>query len=286
VLPRLSAAGGIYSLFYETKANLKREQVKLLAEAGVRWIQPGIESLDDNILRLIAKGNSTLINLQLLKWCSEFGIHASWNMLSGIPGESDRWYLEMAKWLPSIFHLQPPSGVCRIRYDRFSPYHMRPQEFGLTLEPSRAYGYVYPLSREALMRLAYSFEDRAEKAHIHRAMQEGPGQRELQEVVGQWNEAWHGSKPVLRVIEEDRKLRIVDTRPCAQQKSWLMGELEAEIYSLCDSARTPEAIVKELSSRHGRGISKEEAGSAIETLCRANVLLPINGKLLGIAVNG
>ena len=60
VLPRLAADGGQYSLFYETKANLKREHVELLARAGVRWIQPGIESLDDNLLALIAKGNSTL----------------------------------------------------------------------------------------------------------------------------------------------------------------------------------------------------------------------------------
>ena len=34
VLPRLAAAGGRYALFYETKANLKREQVELLADAG------------------------------------------------------------------------------------------------------------------------------------------------------------------------------------------------------------------------------------------------------------
>ncbi len=69
------------------------------------------------------------MNLQLLKWSSEFGIHASWKMLSGIPGESDSWYAEMAKWLPAIFHLQPSSGVNRVRYDRFSPYQMCAQDF-------------------------------------------------------------------------------------------------------------------------------------------------------------
>ena len=77
VLPKLAAAEEKYSLFYETKANLKREQVELLADAGIRWIQPGIESLDDNALKLLDKGNSTLINLQLLKWCSELGIEVS-----------------------------------------------------------------------------------------------------------------------------------------------------------------------------------------------------------------
>jgi radical SAM superfamily enzyme YgiQ (UPF0313 family) len=73
VLPRLAESGS-YTIFYEIKANLRREQVHLLADAGVRWIQPGIESLDDNALRLIGKGNSTLMNVQLLKWSCEFGI--------------------------------------------------------------------------------------------------------------------------------------------------------------------------------------------------------------------
>ena len=285
VLPMLSASGE-YSLFYETKANLKREQVRLLAGAGVRWIQPGIESLDDEVLRLIGKGNSTLINLQLLKWCGEFGIHAAWNMLCGIPGESDHWYMEMAKWLPAVFHLQPPSGVCRVRYDRFSPYHMRPKDFGLTLEPSRAYGYVYPLPRDALMRLAYSFENSGQEGHVHRGLQDEPGQQELQEVVQHWNRIWQDSRPVLRVFEEGRRLRILDTRPCARQRSWMTGELEADIYHLCDSAQTPAALLRGLSARRGTEVSMQEAEPAIENLCRNNVLLRLNGKLLGVGVNG
>ena len=286
MLPKLASAGDRYSLFYETKANLKREQVALLADAGVRWIQPGIESLDDNVLRLIGKGNSALINLQLLKWSSEFGIHVAWNILSGIPGESDSWYAEMAKWLPAIFHLQPPSGVNRIRYDRFSPYHTRPQDFSLTLEPSRAYAYVYPLSKEALMRLAYSFEDSGKREHIHRGLQDQPGQQKLQEVVRQWNDIWHSSRPVLRVYDEGQRLQIVDTRPCAHQRSWTVGALEAEVYRLCDSAHTPAALLQQLSTRRGTEVAMQEAAPAIETLCHAKVLLPLNGKLLGLGVRG
>ena len=197
-----------YALFYETKANLKREQVELLARAGVRWIQPGIESLDDNVLSLIAKGNSTLMNLQLLKWTREFGIDAAWNLLCGVPGESDGWYADMAAWLPAIFHLQPPTGVSRVRFDRFSPYHMRPQDFGLTLEPSRAYAYVYPLPRESLMRLAYSFEDSGHPRHVHRAMTDEPGQRRLQEVVREWNESWRTARPVLHVHDDGSRLHV------------------------------------------------------------------------------
>jgi ribosomal peptide maturation radical SAM protein 1 len=284
VLPKLAAAGSRYSLFYETKANLKREQVRLLADAGVRWIQPGIESLDDNVLRLIGKGNSTLINLQLLKWCSEFGINAAWNMLSGVPGESDSWYADMAKWLPTICHLQPPSGVNRIRYDRFSPYHTRARDFGLTLQPSRTYAYVYPLPRESLMRLAYSFEDSGQQRHIHRGLQAQPGQQKLQEAVQEWNDRWHTSRPVLRVHDDGQRLSIVDTRPCAHQRTWTSGELEAAVYRLCDSAQTPASVLTQLSARRGMEVSAPEVDAAIAALCDTKVMLRVNGRLLGIGV--
>jgi magnesium-protoporphyrin IX monomethyl ester (oxidative) cyclase len=284
VLPRLAASGDTYALFYEIKANLKREQVRLLADAGVRWIQPGIESLDDNVLRLIGKGNSTLMNLQLLKWSCEYSIDAAWNMLCGIPGESDSWYAEMSKWLPAIFHLQPPSGLNRVRYDRFSPYHMRPRDFGLMLQPSRAYGYIYPLPKESLMRLAYSFEDSRHEGHIHRGLHSQPGQQELQEVLQEWKRVWHTSRPVLRVSQEGPRLRIVDTRRVAHQRNWALGELEAEVYGLCDSAQTPAALLKEISARRDAEVSVEEVERAIQTLCDAKVLLQMNGKLLGLGI--
>ena len=267
VLPKLAAAKDKYFLFYETKANLKREQVELLAQSGVYWIQPGIESLDDRALKLLAKGNSTLTNLQLLKWCSEFDINIAWNLLSGIPGDSDNWYAEMASWLPLIFHLQPPPGVARIRYDRFSPYHMRPHDFDLTLEPSRAYEYVYPFASESLMRLAYSFQDRKRPGHMHRAMSDEPGQQQLREVVMRWNELWNTSRPVLEVYDDGDGLRFVDTRPCAVQKSWTIRGLEAEIYRRCDSAQ-PVAMFK--------------SQPAIDTLLKNKVMLRINDKLLSI----
>ena len=272
VLPQLAAAGGGYSLFYETKANLKREQVKTLAAAGVRSIQPGIESLDDNLLRLIGKGNTAVMNVQLLKWSSEFGIHPAWNMLSGIPGDCDSWYAEMAKWLPAIFHLQPPTGVVRVRYDRFSPYHTRPEAFGLALEPSRAYG---PLPR-SLMRLAYSFEDGGERgSHIHRAVQQQPGQQALQEAVQRWNDLWQYSRPVLHVDDNGRHLRITNTRPGARRTSWTV-QIGSRGLSRLQFRADPRGVLKQLSARLGTAISAHEAEAAIETLCEANMLLPLS----------
>ncbi|MCX6699133.1 MAG: RiPP maturation radical SAM C-methyltransferase, partial [Methanomicrobiales archaeon] len=55
VLPKLAHQHD-FSLFWEVKASLNREQVLLLAHAGVTKIQPGIESFSDSILRLMCKG--------------------------------------------------------------------------------------------------------------------------------------------------------------------------------------------------------------------------------------
>ena len=130
------------------------------------------------------------------------GIDLAWNMLCGLPGESDDWYAAVARWLPAVFHLQPPSGLNRVRFDRFSPYHMRPRDYGLTLRPSRTYAYVYPLLEKSLMRVAYSFEDFDDGGHVHRGVHRQPGQRALQEVLAEWNSLWRGAR-----------LRVYDKRP-------------------------------------------------------------------------
>ncbi|MFD0517915.1 radical SAM protein [Paractinoplanes durhamensis] len=54
VMPALTESG--YDLFYEVKANLGRAQLRLLAQAGVRRLQPGLESLSTRVLGLMRKG--------------------------------------------------------------------------------------------------------------------------------------------------------------------------------------------------------------------------------------
>ena len=45
LLPMLREGDIDFSFYYETKANLKKHEMRLLRDAGVRMIQPGIESL-------------------------------------------------------------------------------------------------------------------------------------------------------------------------------------------------------------------------------------------------
>jgi ribosomal peptide maturation radical SAM protein 1 len=77
MLPRLRDAGHDLSLFYELKANVTREQVRLLRAAGVDRIQPGLESLSTPILRLMKKGVTALQNVRLLKWAAQYGLRVT-----------------------------------------------------------------------------------------------------------------------------------------------------------------------------------------------------------------
>ena len=84
-IPRLAELEEPVTIFYETKANLTKAQLQLLAGAGIRQIQPGIESFSSRVLGLVDKGVSAVQNVQLLKWCEELGIEARWNILYGVP---------------------------------------------------------------------------------------------------------------------------------------------------------------------------------------------------------
>ena len=110
VLPELAATNSCIRLFYEVKANLRKDQIELLAAGGIVRLQPGIESLSTPILKLMGKGTSRLQNIQLLKWCREFKIDVAWNLLFGFPGEDPNEYEGIAGVIPNIVHLQAPAG--------------------------------------------------------------------------------------------------------------------------------------------------------------------------------
>jgi len=201
LFPRLATSGLGLDLFYEVKANLRYDQLVKLKAAGVNAIQPGIESLSDEVLRLMRKGVTGFQNLQLMRWCDELGIDCSWNILAGFPGESPDEYRWMAGLIPFLEHLKPPCSCSPVRLDRFSPLFDAAAESGVTrVRPTRAYYYVYPLGRRELGRLAYFFDfDYADGRTVADYLE--PTTR----AVNDWQAAW--ARPGLRGSNADDGLR-------------------------------------------------------------------------------
>jgi ribosomal peptide maturation radical SAM protein 1 len=191
VLPRLRLPQDSL-IFYEVKANLDEQAVQALAAAGVRKIQPGIESLASSTLRLMKKGSTAFVNLRLLKSCVKHRVRPQWNLLVGFPGEGGDVYEKYVRDLRRLTHLCPPDGSFPVRFDRYSPYFMRAAEYGLELRHLDYYGLTYPFDDAALSRLAYYFTDTNYGAPYVQVMLEWLGR--IREQTQTWLAAWNGGR--------------------------------------------------------------------------------------------
>jgi ribosomal peptide maturation radical SAM protein 1 len=240
-LPALEEVDLGVELFYEVKANLSKSQVELLARAGVRRIQPGIESLSDHVLRLMRKGTTALRNIQLLKWCRQSGIAVDWNILYGFPGETTDDYERMSAMLPAIRSLGPPGAFGPIRLDRFSPYFTTPDRFGLTgVRPMGAYEHLYPFAPSSIARIAYYFDfDYAPGAWP------GDVARPFLYEVQDWI-AYPDLGSLVAVDCDDGTLLLLDQRRDALAHEHQLDAVEREAYLYCDEIRSAEGVTGHL----------------------------------------
>lgn len=243
VFGTLGDEGRGYRFFYEVKANLTRAQLEQIACGGVTWIQPGIESLDDELLAEMEKGVSALQNICLLRNCTELGMHAVWTILYGFPGERPEHYARMRELVPMIEHLDPPNGCVPIRLDRFSPYYERAADFGFEdVRPVPAYGGIYALDPAVLARLAYFFEGTSSRGTAHGRT------GELEQAVAEWARKFFGpaDRPALVGTRDALGMLVEDTRSCAVQRwRYLSAEETAVLTSFREPKKRAESEVFE-----------------------------------------
>jgi ribosomal peptide maturation radical SAM protein 1 len=244
LLPRLAAEGPKILIYWQMKANLRSDQLALLARAGVKRIQPGIEALDTSLLTLMKKGCTMLQNVQTLKLAAENGISVMWNLLYGFPGEDPAAYERSAALIPKLRHLQPPSGTCRVLADRFSPYFSRPESFGVALEPAPGYQAIYPFEAASIKRLAYHFHMHAD--HLAQA-QEIAAPMAVEERL--WNEHYRNS--ALFWVEHGEGVSVVDERWGWPQTSHFLYGAEADLLRHCGQITPRSKIAAALTPIYG-----------------------------------
>ena len=279
VLPRLRDTEYDFTFFYETKANLKKEHVRAMHQAGVSTIQIGIESFSTPILKLMEKGATALQNIRLLKWCSEFGIHAEWNFIYGFPHEAAEEYDRMADLVRSLTHLRPPAFFSRIEIERFSPYFERPHEFGLKLlGPRGFYQFVYPCDEKARTDLAYIFD------YAH---EDGRKPGDYMTKLTEQMDYWKNEFSVDRVLEWRRGpgfLLIRDRRPGLDKYDYSLADIEARIYLACDEGATACNVWKLLQAEGHTAVSPEEVEDFLDEMTEARLMYKEDDLYLSLAV--
>jgi ribosomal peptide maturation radical SAM protein 1 len=277
LLPRIAEERLGMSLFYEVKANLSLAQVRQLARAGVRQVQPGLESLSDHVLDLMDKGTTALQNIQLLKWCREFGVKPEWNLLYGFPGEEPSDYLDMIPLIDAIPHLDPPAAYGPVRLDRFSPYHADPEAYDMVnIRPLNPYGYLYPFDRDTLMRIAYYF-DYDYRDGRDPATYVGP----VLERVRGWQGG--GAKGGLWVVPDGgERITIVENRPGHSRETIRLEGWRASLYLACDRAHNLHRL---LETTRRQGVADEEATDFLERCVEHRLMVNVKERYLAVAVH-
>jgi ribosomal peptide maturation radical SAM protein 1 len=157
LLPRLPTEVPSAEILYHIRTDLTLGQVLSLKRAGIKRIQPGIESLSPSLLKRINKPFTVRENIALLRYTRSVGIYPVWFLLFGIPGDQTCEYEEMLHLFPLIRHLQPPNGMWPLRLCRFSKYQIQPNKFGITnLRPAEVYKDILPPYSD-VDKLAYYF---------------------------------------------------------------------------------------------------------------------------------
>ncbi len=280
VFPELAQQNRTLSIFYEVKSNLTRAQVKLLSEAGVGRIQPGIESLSNNVLKLMRKGATALINIQLLKWCKEYGVGVDWNLLYGFPGETREDYDYILSLLPTIRFLGPLPTCGPVRLDRFSPYFRNPEKFGLkNIRPLEVYQYIYPFENCSISQIASCFDfdyrpdidpsgfadDIIEYIDYHRY--------DLEQGSLKW------------INDQDDGLILLDSRSESVGTEFHLSGSQKDVYEFCDSCKSKTMILTFLKEKQSmEPLSESDLVTFLEKMVNNRLMITDGEKFLSIAL--
>lgn len=267
LLPTLAAREERPRLFYEVKANLSEGQLALMAQAGIDIIQPGIEALSSNLLRLMRKGVSAHQNITLLRACRALDIEVIWNHLSGFPDESPDDYLAVAALVPKIEHLQPPRSFSGIVIDRYSPHFDDAEEFGIApLTPRDSYRGLYPAAAP-LADIAYHFRGSYSTAFLD----DGEAVATVKGAFARWGESWDKPiPPMLRVVRElPAGIVIADTRAIARE-------------GLTVISHAADAVLRRFERAKSRDGVEGDIAVIVDDLLARDFLIDHEGKLLSI----
>jgi ribosomal peptide maturation radical SAM protein 1 len=258
----------------------------MLRAAGISRIQPGIESLSTRLLRLMRKGVTTIQNIQLLKWCYEFGIDPSWNILYGFPGEIPDDYAEFPRVCNLLSHLRAPSGVTPVTFERFSPYHFEREKYGLTIRPLPYYRFIFPESRVDMHKIAYYFSGEWEGCHgnpfdyVHLVRQ----------TAQEWQRYWKNKEVFCYYERGPGFISIYDNRPLTSgntpvARKTTLNQLQSQAYLFCDENRSFKAIHEMLSTQVRKDLQPEQTRTMLDQLVGAGLVFQEEDRYIALAVH-
>jgi ribosomal peptide maturation radical SAM protein 1 len=279
LLPKLIERDTPYRLKCELKANINEQRLRLLVDAGFVEVQPGVESFSSKVLKSMDKGVSGVQNVYLLLLARRHGITILYNILYGLPDDDPDDVEAMARALPNLTHLDPPSTRGRIQVTRYAPLQANPCRFGFgALRHERAYDLIFSKSYLAssgfdLDRYCYMFELPFEPSpKLARAY------REIERVCDAWTED-DRRRPIDLLYETDEVGDFVvhDSRRQPSQIYTLTPD-EASLLVAAEIPRTRGELLSLLKA------TADQIEERLQALAARGLIFEDGGKLVSLAL--
>ena len=269
---RLADANTDIKIHYEVRPSLTRSQLRQMRKGGLFSIQPGVESFSTHILKLMRKHTTGIRNLELVKWCTYYGINNLYNVLLRFPGETLEDYQTQCEVISKIHHWQAPWAIAIARADRGSPMYSEPESQSVTkLIPSPCYDYLFPKDRFNLQRVSYYFEHEMNNTLEERQYDE------IFAAVETWQRRWNqGPRPYLRYRKALGTIVIEDGRNGSPRET-TFSDLHALLYEYCADARSR----KEISARFD---DAPWVDGALEEFVERDLVIHLDGRYLSLAL--
>jgi ribosomal peptide maturation radical SAM protein 1 len=117
-------------MFSEIRATTTRPELSLMARAGMREVQIGIEALSTSLLAKLHKGTSAIQNLEIMRDCEALGLVSYSNLILHFPGSDEK---DVAETLRSIEFALPyrPLKAVGFWLGMGSPVWQNPGTYGI-----------------------------------------------------------------------------------------------------------------------------------------------------------
>ena len=239
LFPALVEADAGYEFFYEVKANLSREQLKLLAQAGVTRVQPGLESLSSHVLDSHAQGRPRRPERKPAALGTVLQHPSRVEPTLGFPRrDRDRLRRTSGRHSTSVSrtttigHRPDRTRAIQSTLHRVQ-YEPNPRE-----SPERSYRYVYPQDID-LTRVAYFFD-----YELKDGMPDSAYSNVRREIAA-WSKRWMADKPpLLTYWSAPHFVQIHDQRHPEHAGTYTFEGTLADLYLACINRPTTAAAVR------------------------------------------
>ena len=242
------------NIFLEIRAGrLKKEDYRLMKNAGVNILQLGIEAFANRMLEKMNKGVTTIENIAAVKYCQESGILPFYNIIVNYPNESDLDLQEAVENLKFLKNFIPPSTILVMKLNYKSPVYNNPTHFNIKEKsiPKKASWFFPKEVLQTLIPLEYWYtpttNSKIKKSSWH-------------EIFREWRQT--GEKRIsthLLYYQDSTDFLTITDNLSGNSSKFILKGIEREVYLFCDSIQTKANILKyfpNLSSNHLEEIIK------------------------------